>query len=429
MVQDTEISKKKVLYDQLVNNEYFLQFILDTYLQFYIIENNKDSNKVFIPGFSLEIYKNSNSSEKTEIPYDENDKKDMIQKALKDCEKIIRFILNEDITKFDYLLTWEKYYEELKEENDIYEYVYELINIIIMDIHLAGKKISTFSESSNLTDTKVKPTLYFINIYFEFFTYYKLKYNENNFKDINKNIKEDLKYILFNIKNEKFEPNPINELKPIEEKINNIVYMKVIFSIVKAIWTGSEKKLLKNENDVYSKYITENLNKNKFDNELKLLFYTFDENFFGKNINEISNKRMRIIIILYNFFTCFLNIGGKVNEQKDFFKDFRLFLLLLITAPSSINIDESIKKKKWPKLEEYENIREIIEVILFNAIFFFYNKIKDYKKQEEEFIYKLDVGQGKEDEKVIENYKLNLDCISSLKKLYSENLGYNKLKR
>ena len=424
MVQDTEISKKKVLYDQLVNNEYFLQFILDTYLQFYIIENNKDPNKVFIPGFSLDIYKNSTTSEKTEIPYDENDKKDMIQKALKDCEKILRFILNEDITKFDYLLTWGKYYEELKEENDIYEYVYELINIIIMDIHLAGKKISTFSESSNLTDTKVKPTLYFINIYFEFFTYYKLKYNENNFKDINKNIKEDLKYILFNIKNEKFEPNPINELKPIEEKINNIIYMKVIFSIVKAIWTGSEKKLLKNENDVYSKYITENLNKNKFDNELKLLFYTFDENFFGKNINEISNKRMRIIIILYNFFTCFLNIGGKVNELKDFFKDFRLFLLLLITAPSSINIDESIKKKKWPKLEEYENIREIIEVILFNAIFFFYNKIKDYKKQEEEFIYKLDVGQGKEDEKVIENYKLNLDCISSLKKLYSENLGY-----
>ena len=428
MVQDTEISKKKNLCYQIVKNKYFLQFILDTYLQFYILENNKDSNKTFISGFSLEIYKNQNTSENKEIPYGENDKKDMIKKTLKDCEKILNFILNEDITKIDYLLTWGKYYEELKEENNIYQYAHELISSVILDFQVAGKNILTFSETSNLDDLKVKSTLYFLNIYFEFFTYYNLKYDENIFKDeskvINKIIKDELKYILFNITQEKFEPNPINELKPVDQKIKNNSYLQIIISIVNPIWTGSEKKLLKNENDVYASYINEHINKNIFNNELKLLFDTFDDNFFGNNKNETSNTGMRIIIILYNFFICFLNVGGTIRELKDYLKDFRLFLLLLITSPSSINIDETIKKKKWPNLEQYEYIRGIIEAILFNAIFFFYNKIKDYKKQEREFNYKLEMGEGKEDEKIIENYKTNLECISSLKKLYSENLGY-----
>ena len=222
MIQDPEISKKKGLYNQLVDNNYFLQFILDTYLQLYILVNNKDSNKVFIPGFSLDIYIKSNNSEYSEIPFKESDKKDMINKTLKNCEKIIKFILNEDITKIDYLLSWGKYYEELKEMNDIYQYAFELINNLIFEIELLGKNISTFSETSSLNDIKVKSTLYFLNIFFEFFTFYKLKYDEKFFSDENGDnneiLNKDLKYILFNVKNQKFVQNPINIL--LSKKLN-----------------------------------------------------------------------------------------------------------------------------------------------------------------------------------------------------------------
>ena len=122
---------------------------------------------------------------------------------------------------------------------------------------------------------------------------------------------------------------------------------------------------------------------------------------------------------------------------------------MLITSPSSINIDESIKKKKWPNLEQYEYIKEMVEIILFNAIFFFHKKIVIYKNQENEFSFKLEFEEqrkkekekeekeekdeikeddkrekGDESDKIIENCKMNLECISSLKRLYIENLGY-----
>ena len=329
MIQDNEISKKKRLFKQLISNNYFLHFILDTYLQLYILENNKDSNKVFIPGFSIDNYIKSNNLEYSETPFKGSDKNEIINKALKNCEIILKFIFNENITKVDYLLTWGKYYEELKEVNSVYQNAFELINSLIFELELLGKNISTFSETSSLNDIKVKSTLYFLNIFFEFFTFYKLKYDESFFRDENRDkieiLNNDLKYILFNIKSEKFEQNPINELKSVDKKIENNLYIKNIFLIVNPIWSGSEKKLLKNENEVYSKFISGFVNKNSFNNELQLLFHSFDKNSFEKNV---SNKGIRMIFILYHFFTCFLNIGGDISELKEYFKYLRLFSLL-----------------------------------------------------------------------------------------------------
>ena len=114
-------SQKNVLYNEIINNHYFLQFILDSYLQLYILDNNKDPNKKFIPSFSLDLYKTSPLEEK-ELPLTETAKKDIIKKALNNCEKIILYNLTENITNFDYVLTWGKYYEKIKEENDIYNY-------------------------------------------------------------------------------------------------------------------------------------------------------------------------------------------------------------------------------------------------------------------------------------------------------------------
>ena len=83
--------------------------------------------------------------------------------------------------------------------NIVYQNAFELINKLIFELELLGKNISTFSETSNLNDIKVKSTLYFLNIFFEFFTFYKLKYDEKFFSDENgdKNeiLNKDLKYV------------------------------------------------------------------------------------------------------------------------------------------------------------------------------------------------------------------------------------------
>ena len=76
-----------------------------------------------------------------------------------------------------------------------------------------------------------------------------MKYDEKFFNDENEDkneiLNKDLKYILFNVKNQKFEPNPINELKSVDKKIENNIYIKNIFLIVNPIWSGSEKKIIK----------------------------------------------------------------------------------------------------------------------------------------------------------------------------------------
>ncbi len=95
-------SQKNLLYKKIINNHYFLQFILDSYLQLYILNDNKDPNKKFTPSFSLDLYKKPNTLEEKEIPLDETEKKDKIKKALNNCEKILLYILTENITNFDY---------------------------------------------------------------------------------------------------------------------------------------------------------------------------------------------------------------------------------------------------------------------------------------------------------------------------------------
>ena len=421
IIDDPDFSKKKnKIYKQIINNNYFLQFILDTYLQLYIIINIKDKNKPFIPGFSINIFKNGITDENSTIPFEEKNIMERINKALKDANKILRFLFNADITKFDYILSWGKYYDELKKENDIYQYAYDIINFFINE-QLKSKEIFSFSDSNNSNNvnvTKIKNTLYFFNIFIEFFTYYNLKYKEDFFKSreeiIYEQIKNDLKYFLVN-----------NDLKSAEQNNENILYIKAAFSILKPIFSGSEKKLLKNEDEVYTKYISEFINKNKFNNELEILFHNYDELFIDQNRDTICNKGMEVIVILYHFLTLFLIIGGEIREIKEYFRDLRLYLLLLITSPSSINVAETIKKKKWPNEEQNENIQKIIEIILFSSIFFLYNKIKEYKIQEKEFNIKIESEKDDESKKQdIENYQKKLDYICSSKKIYIENLAF-----
>ena len=343
----------------------------------------------------------------------------MIKQCLKDCENILLFIFTQNIRKLDYLLSWGKYYEHLREENIIYDYIYDFINEIFLAILTTKKKtIITLNERSDLAKPEIQSTLYYFNIFFEFITFFKLKYNDSFFlmnkSETNKIIEENLKLILCNQESFNTENlTPFQETQKVDDKVKSFPFITVVSKILNPIWMGGDKKTFKTENEIYSKHINGCINKNTYINELEILFYNFGENFFGNNKN-ICNRGMNLITTLYHFFTILLNVGGEKQEISDNFKDFRLYLLLLIIAPPTINITESIKKKKWPNETQNLEMRKTIHYIIFDSIFFLYHKLNNLKMQEKEYNKKPEEEESKK----------NIECILKLRKLYMENLGF-----
>jgi len=280
------------------------------------------------------------------------------------------------------------------------------------------KTIITLNERSDPSDPAIQSTIYYFNIFFEFITFFKLKYNDSFFLldklEKDKILEEDLKLILcnqesFNVEN----LTPVQEIQRVDDKVKNFPFITVVLKILNPIWIGGDKKSLKNENEIYSKHITNSINKNTYINELEILFYNFSEDFFKNNKN-VCNKGMNLITTLYHIFTFLLNVGGDKRELGDCFRDFRLFLLLLIAAPPTINISESIKKKKWPNEHQNAEIRSTIHYILFDSIFFIYAKLKHLKMQEKEYSTRAENEEAKK----------NIESILILRKFYMENLGF-----
>ena len=419
IIESGDITEQTLIYNEIINSEKFLQFILDVNLQLYIIKNNRDKDKVFITSFSLETFKNAIVSEELEAPLTEDEKNCIIKECLKGCETILLFIFTQNIRQLDFLLSWGKYYERLREENIIYDYIYDFINEIFLSLLMSKKKtIITLNERSDPSDPAIQSTIYYFNIFFEFITFFKLKYNDNFFSmnklEMNKILEEDLKLILcnqesFNVEN----LTPFQEIQKIDDKVKSFPFITVVLKILNPIWIGGDKKTLKNENEIYSKHINNFINKNTYINELEVLFYNFNEDFFKNNKN-VCNKGMNLITTLYHFFTFLLNVGGDKRELSDCFRDFRLFLLLLIAAPPTINISESIKKKKWPNEHQNAEIRNTIHYILFDSVFFIYAKLKNLQMQEKEYSTKT------EDEEA----KKNIESILILRQFYIQNLGF-----
>ena len=419
MIDSQEIYKDNtILYNELINNNNFFQFILDVNLQIYILRNNKDKNKTFIPSFSLNI--SNNSIEGLECPLNENEINEKLKNALKDCEKIILFILTENITKLDYVLTWGKYYEKLSKENPLYYSVFTIIDDIFLGILSSKSKVViTLSERSNVNESQIQSTLYYLNIYFEFITYFKLKYDDSFFQmnktEMDKILEENLKYVLCD---EDFKINerltPIQEMQKVDDKMKNFTFITIVLKILNPIWIGGEKKTMKNENEIYTKHMNNAVNKNLYNNELEILFYSFDEKFFKPDKNKFSNRGIKMVTILYHFFICLLNVGGEKRELNDCLTDFRFFLLLLIIAPPTINISESLKKKKFPTEKQNEEMRTMIQYILFDSIFFLYSKLRNLKNQESDYRAKPDSDINKK----------NIECILILRRFYMENLGF-----
>ena len=105
-ITDSVDFQKNKLYNAIVNNNYFLQFILDSYLQLYILNNNKDKEKKFIPSFSIDLFKTPKILEEKENPYTDSEKKEILMKALNTCEKILlSHFINNKLIKYNLFIS------------------------------------------------------------------------------------------------------------------------------------------------------------------------------------------------------------------------------------------------------------------------------------------------------------------------------------
>ena len=421
--EEQEKDKKEYITNELINNEKLFQWLLETSFQINILKKDKD--KTFKPGFSMDIFKNDGACDESAEPYSDQEKQKILDNISKKCQEIMFFILNNNISKLDYLLTLGKYYLELKDFNQNFNMISELVKEIIYSL-LSSPLIKTFSEN-NFTEIERKTTLYYYNIFFELFTYYKLKYSTTFFKEeiefkINR-IESDFRYILFNKREEGIKFDSIKELEKYDDKIEDYNILRTIFTSYKPIWTLDDKKLVQNEDEIYSKYIA-GVN-NSHIQKLELLFYNYEDNFL-KNKDNCCNKGIPLIIIIYHFFICFLNIGGDKGELIEYFSDLRLFILLLIISSSTLNSAE-IKKKKWPKEDQYNQVQLTIEELLFNFLFYLYQRIKQFEKKINEYNLKvknLTENKTLEAKVTLEYYNKNLDCLFKSNRVYKENLGY-----
>ena len=424
LIEEQEKDKKEYITNELINNEKLFQWLLETSFQIYILKEDKD--KKFKPGFSMDLLKNDSTNDELAEPLNDKEKQNLYDTISKNCQDIINYILNKNISKLDYILTWGKYYLQLKDHNPNYNKVSALIKTYLDSIMSYSPLIKTISED-NFSNLASKASSYFYNIMFEFFTYYKLKYNKSFFKKENKNkikiIKNDFMHILFNKEENEIKFDPIKELEKFENKIDNYNFIRVIFITCQPIWISEDKKLLKNENEIYSKHIAGF--SNSYIQKLEFLFYNYEDDFL-KSKDNCCNK-VPLIINIYYFFICFLNIGGDYKELNEYFADLRLFIVFLIISSSTLNAAESAKKKKWPKEDQYTQVQSTVEKILFNFLYYFYLRIKQFENEINEYnlkIKNIQENKSNEDKNNLEYYNKNLDCLFQLNRIYKENLGY-----
>ena len=131
------------------------------------------------------------------------------------------------------------------------------------------------------------------------------------------------------------------------------------------------------------KYIENKKNINTYISELEVLFYQIDE---GSEIKEIFNKQniinrgIHIIYILYHYFIQLFNLGGDREEINEVITSFRNFLTVIIISSCTLstNIDKK-KQRKWPKADDYKNVQIVVKNIIYHSFLFFYKNITKYE--------------------------------------------------
>ena len=365
--------------NEILSNLNLLHWLLETYFHLYLLKDQIKRNIKDEYNFGIVFPEN----------YSEKERNEDIDKMIEMLDNLLIKIINNDIYRLDYILTWSKYYYSIIEENNNFKLIRDFVSNLIFD-----KIINNIKEvyMANISYNKVQKTsLYFYNIIFEYYTFFKIK-TSLNYKDT-----EDLEKLYQEI-NSSFKLNILTELnKDIKENTKEDIYdifpklyfynfMKKVYSLFQPLWKDESTKI-KNDKNFYATYIYHKQNTAVY--ELELLFYSFNDFKDTKldDIYSLGNTCFPLVYILFHQFTIFLMTNNK-NEFKEIIKNFRYFISLIIISsttlcisknkPSNINQGERNKDKIcWPNEEQYKNIQNKVKLLLFNVFYYLYYKISE----------------------------------------------------
>ena len=377
----------KKIVDEIYDNQNLLQWLIETCFQSILIKESNLDHTIFVPGFDINVSRIDNKG--NDVILNDKEKMEIINDIIKISKSLLNNIFNRNIYKMDYIFTWSKYFYELRNETNNFKSVRQLILDFMLDIGYNYCKDCTNPDISNNHEQKM--TVYFFNLLFEFVTFYKLKQEDlEEYQDestIYQELPKNLKHILVSKMDDTRDTlRPIDVQENIDSKFIEYPFFKTVFDFWTPLWKGENQDNRLRENDIYGKFI--NNKKNININELELLFYNFkDIQLFkddSKN-NIYVNKGIPLIFIIYHFFTLIFSIGGNQVELRELFTEFRLFILLLIISSSTLSTPRIGQKRKWPSDEQYKNVQLTIEAILFNFLYFLFNKIKSTKEKINDF--------------------------------------------
>ena len=194
-----------------------MQWLIETSFHANLIKEANYNKQKFLPGFDIDtIIVNGN-----EITIDDSEKKEKISQIITTSKKLLLKILEQNIYKLDFLFSWGKYYYELRNQENNFKSVRDLIVSFIPEIIFPYLTDMVNLEKSNFAEKRM--CLYSFNLLFEFSTFYKLKQEDlEKYKDeksIFQELSMNLKYILIS----KMDDYSRDSLRPImiQEKIDS----------------------------------------------------------------------------------------------------------------------------------------------------------------------------------------------------------------
>ena len=217
----------------------------------YIIikESNFDKDK-FKPGFNIEPL-NNDSPEKIKI-LKEEEKKSKIEEIYSMTTKFIIDIINNNIyNNLDYLFTWSKYYYELRSDKNNFQKVRNFLYKILRSLFKSTNQITILDKDI----PNQNKYLYYLNILFEFLTFYKVSAKQgDNIKDteqITEELFTNFPYILLleleqNKEKNNKDDNGTNLM--LNLKWTDYPFYQKIYSFFKMLWIPlSDKKKITKE--------------------------------------------------------------------------------------------------------------------------------------------------------------------------------------
>ena len=353
-LHDLNDEKNKI--EEIIKNNSLLNYLLETYFHFFIIkETNFDKNK-FISRF---YYLNES----------EIDMKNKVEEICNLCKALINNILMNNLYKLDYILTWGKYYYEISKNKS--KITPELFEDFIFGILIELDK-EKFKKKKSMYDN-INESLYFINIIFEFISFFKLNIintneSDNTERKINLISDKEIKNILI----ENFSTLIQSTKDSYEIKWKYYSFIKEVLQYFSPLW----KQIMSDENDI-DKYIQTKTNRNNFLGDFDILFESISNPHPEFEKNNTTNKGIKLIYLLYHLFIQLYNLGGNIEDIKEKLSIFKSFLSRIITGALTISMKniEKRRKSKWTK-EFYLYVQNTVKSIFYHSLNFLYKSIK-----------------------------------------------------